>query len=128
MGQNETAAHCFAAKHGIYLKYLHEEMTKEEKPLLSISGDNDQATLFAQEDLVSSGNKYYYLPYYWIKEVEGVLIESSRVETVNNLSDLMTKAVDLQTINYLEKRINGVIGPAGTLFEFDLAKAEYLPP
>ena len=47
---------------------------------------------------------------------------------MNNLSDLMTKAVDLQTINYLEKRINGVIGPAGNLFEFDLAKAEYLPP
>ena len=40
----------------------------------------------------------------------------------------MTKAVDLQTINYLEKRINGMTGPAGTLFEFDVEKAEYLPP
>ena len=91
-------------------------------------GDNDQATMFAQEDMVTSGNKYYYLPYYWIKEVEGIFVKTDRVATENNNADVMTKAVDKNTLQYLKPRVTGYTGHDGTLFKFDPAKAIYIPP
>ena len=46
----------FAAKHCIYLKYVHEEMTREEKEMVKLFGDNNQATILAQEEMVISEN------------------------------------------------------------------------
>ena len=128
VGQNEQAAHCFAAKHAIYLKYLHEEMLVREEPLAVLLGDNDSATLFAQEDMVTSGNKYIYLPYFYSKEVEDVLTVSERVPTANNNADIMTKGVDAPTIEYLGPRLCGYTGHDGKLFEFDVKRATYIPP
>jgi hypothetical protein len=62
VGQNETAAQCFAGKHTVYMKYIHEEVEQKEHPPVAVLGDNDQATNFSQEDMITSGNKYYYLP------------------------------------------------------------------
>ena len=78
--------------------------------------------------MITSGNKYYYLPYYWIKEVEGVLVKTGRVSTVNNVSDVMTKSNDEPTLRYLQPRLCGHTGVDGKLFEFDVKKAKYLPP
>ena len=91
-------------------------------------GDNDSATTFSQEDMVTSGNKYYYLPYFWIKEVEGVEVKTDRIASVNNVSDVMTKANDESTLKYLQPRLCGHTGTRGDLFEFDVKKADYLPP
>ena len=128
VGQNETAAQCFGGKHSVYLKYVYEEVQQQEHPPVPLLGDNDQATLFAQEEMITSGNKYYYLPYYWIKEVEGVLVKTGRVSTVNNVSDVMTKSNDEPTLRYLQPRLCGHTGVDGKLFEFDVKKAKYLPP
>ena len=127
VGQNETAAQCFAGKHSIYMKYIHEEVEQQEHPMVNVLGDNDQATTFLQEDMVTSGNKHYYLPYYWIKEVEGVLLKTGRVPSENNISDVMTKANDEPTLKYLQPRVCGHTGTDGSLFEFDTKLAQHLP-
>ena len=127
VGQNETAAQCFAGKHSVYMKYIHEEVEQQEHPMVNVLGDNDQATTSSQEDMVTSGNKYYYLPYYWIKEVEGVLLKTGRVPSENNISDVMTKANDEPTLKYLQPRVCGHTGTDGSLFEFDTKLAQYLP-
>jgi hypothetical protein len=128
VGQNEMASQHFAGRHTIYAKYVLQEFSSKEQPMVMMYGDNDQATDFSQEDITSSGNKYYYLPYYWIKEVEGIEIKTDRVCSENNLSDVMTKANDEPTLEYLQPRICGHTGVRGELFEFDLKKAQYMPP
>jgi hypothetical protein len=127
VGQNETAAQCFAGKHSAYMKYVFEEVQQREHEPVMLLGDNDTTTLFAQEEMITSGNKYYYLPYYWIREVEGKLVKTGRVSTFNNCSDVMTKANDEPTIAYLQPRLCGHTGINGNLFEFDVKKAKYLP-
>ena len=128
VGQNEMAAQHFAGRHTLYAKYVLQEFEEKEQPLVMMYGDNDSATTFSQEDMVTSGNKYYYLPYFWIKEVEGVEVKTDRIASVNNVSDVMTKANDESTLKYLQPRLCGHTGTRGDLFEFDVKKADYLPP
>jgi hypothetical protein len=128
VGQNETGAQHYAGKHTMYSKYVLEEISNVDQPLVKMYGDNDQATNFSKEDMVTAGNKYYYTPYYYVKEIDGIHVDCDRVPTLNNISDVMTKANDEATLNYLQPRLCGHTGHDGTLFEFDVKKATYLPP
>ena len=66
---NEYMALSHATKAVVWLRQLLQEMglndmIKEPTPML---GDNDQATLISQEDIVTSGNKFYLLDYHYAK-------------------------------------------------------------
>jgi hypothetical protein len=52
VGQNETAAQCFAGKHTACMKHVHEEVEQKEHPPVAVLGDDDQATNFSQEGAV----------------------------------------------------------------------------
>ncbi len=48
--------------------------------------------------------------------------------SVNNVSDVMTKANDESTLKYLQPRLCGHTGTRGDVFELDVKKSDYLPP
>ena len=127
VGQNETAAQCFGGKQTVWIKYLIEEIQQNEMLPIPLLGDNDQATRLSQEDMMTSGNKCYYTPYYWTKEVNNVLIQTGRVDTKENVSDILTKAADKATCDKLHPRMTGHTGCEGTLFTFDPLAAKYCP-
>ena len=76
---------------------------------------------------MTSGNKYYYTPYYWTKEVNNVLIQTGRVDTKENVSDILTKAADKATCDKIHPRMTGHTGCEGALFTFDPLAAKYCP-
>ena len=62
----------------------------------------------AQEDIVTTGNQYILLAYHYNKEVQE--LKYSIVHYLNskrNISDLMTKAVDHQTMVRLVEALSG---------------------
>ena len=57
-------------------------------------GDNDNATLYAREDLITPGNKFIIQDYHYAKEcVERGITCPRRVDTKSNISDILTKSV-----------------------------------
>ena len=57
-------------------------------------GDNDNATLYAREDLITPGNKFIIQDYHYAKEcVERGITCPRRVDTKANISDILTKSV-----------------------------------
>ena len=57
-----------------------------------------------------------------------IFVKTDRVATENNNADVMTKAVDKNTLQYLKPRVTGYTGHDGTLFQFDPKTATYIPP
>jgi len=71
-------------------------------------GDNDNATLYAREDLISPGNKFIIQDYHYAKEcVERGITCPRRVDTKSNISDILTKSVPRPIINLLRPGLTG---------------------
>ena len=61
--------------------------------------DNKPANILSKEDIISGGNQYIFLSYHFNKEVREMRVSAvSYVKSVDNISDLMTKAVDAHTV------------------------------
>ena len=104
-----------ATKAVVWLRQLLNEMGLEEHireptPML---GDNDQATLLSQEDMVTSGNKFYLLDYHYSKEAINLGHTCARrVDTTNNIADIFTKALgagDLERLTLLATGYGGLL-------------------
>ena len=68
----------------------HDEIAAPTKVL----GDNDGATQLSREDLVTPGNRHILDDYHLSKEmIARWEIETHRIDTADNISDLFTKSV-----------------------------------
>ena len=86
-------------------------LEKDPTPTL---GDNDNATLYSREDLISPGNKFIIQDYHYAKEcVERGVTCPRRVDTKDNISDILTKSVTRPTITRLRPPITGYGGLLG---------------
>ena len=71
-------------------------------------GDNRPANILSQEDLVTQGNQYMYLPYHFNKEVqEEGFSEVQYVKSVDNIADLLTKCCEPKEFNLLLGPLTG---------------------
>ena len=71
-------------------------------------GDNDNATLYAREDLITPGNKFIIQEYHYAKEcVERGITCPRRVDTTHNISDILTKSVARPIITRLRPMLTG---------------------
>ena len=62
-------------------------------------GDNDAANNLCAEDFISTGNKYIYTPYHWIKElVKGKFIEVHRKPTKETLVTCIPNRVSERSV------------------------------
>ena len=92
---NEYMAMYYVHQALVWFRQLIVEMGLHElvsKPTIMLA-DNIAANTLSQEDVISHGNQYMYLPFHYNKEVQEQGF--SRVDYVNtkqNISDLMTKA------------------------------------
>ena len=120
VGQNETMAQTFAAKSSTWLFYLLEEIGLPETKPIDLFGDNDQSNRLGQENMMTSCNKYYWPQYYYTKEAHGCTVNCERVASADNISDILTKAVDKPTLEHLLPRLSGHCGVEGNLPLFDL--------
>ena len=111
---NEYMALSHATKAVMWMRQLLMEMKLEEyipapTPML---GDNDQATLLSQQEMVTNGNKFYLLDYHYSREAVKLGHTSTRrVDTKANYSDMFTKAVpkiDLERLGEMLKGNRGV--------------------
>ena len=74
----------------------------------ALMGDNDQATRWSVEKMVTTGNKCIRTEYHWVKEsYEEGDISPQRIETARNLSDCMTKALPREVIDRLVGGLTG---------------------
>ena len=73
-----------------------------------VYGDNNAANLLTKEDMVSAGNKYFYLAYHWSKSlVDTGIIDVRYKDTVWNIADIFTKPVNVATSRRLVGRLTG---------------------
>jgi len=71
-------------------------------------GDNDNATLYAREDLITPGNKFIIQEYHYAKEcVERGITCPRRVDTKDNVSDILTKSVARPILTRLRPLLTG---------------------
>ena len=108
---NEYMALHWAARSVEWIRHLVTEMgfgewVKDPTPTL---GDNDTATQLSNEDMITPGNKYFLPMYYYSKECvsRGAIISTRRVDTKDNISDLLTKIVTRQDIDRLRGMLTG---------------------
>ena len=107
---NEYMAMAFANQSIVWMRQLLEEMGLSELTAApyTLLADNKPANILSREDIVSSGNQYIYLPYHFNKEVQEMGFSIVKyVKSDMNISDLMTKAVDAQTIKQLVPALTG---------------------
>ena len=70
-----------------------------EKPEILLA-DSKPVNIVSKEDIITSGNQYIYLPYYFNKEVQEMCFsEVAYVPTLKDISVLFTKALDSGTIS-----------------------------
>ena len=107
---NEWMALHWTNRHVMWLRELLTEMEVGDavKRPTVVRGDNKAANLQCTEDIVTCGNQYLQLPFYYNKEcVESGAIIVEYVETAENLADLFTKAVSRQVLERLLPRLLG---------------------
>ena len=107
---NEYMAMSHAAVETKWVRDLLTEMGFESliKEPTALMGDNDQATRWGLQDMVTTGNKCIRTEYHWVKEsYELGDISPQRIETTWNLSDCMTKALPRETIERLVPGLSG---------------------
>ena len=101
---------CFANQAVVWLRQLLYELEFHDcirRPTI-VYGDNRQANTMCDEDIVTVGNQYTYLPYHFNKEVvEMGFCEIRYVKTAYNLADLFTKPVDASKIRELMMQLVG---------------------
>jgi len=93
---NEYMALCQASKDVEWLRQMLHEIgypidLQIPTPMM---GDNDNATLYAREDLITPANKFIIQEYHFAKECfERMQTCPRRVDTTDNISDVLTKSV-----------------------------------
>jgi hypothetical protein len=76
-----------------------------------VYGDNLAANNLAKDDFISTGNKYIYQPYHWVKELDaGKYIKVFHKRTDLNLADLFTEPVPRQVFVNLVDKPKGFTG------------------
>lgn len=117
---NEYMALYHACVDTVWLrKILTEAGLKEHAngPTIAL-GDNDQCTRLSREDIVTSGNRMIRNNYHFVKEcVEQGDIETRRVDTLDNISDPLTKALSRQ---YCERLLPWLTGNSDGLPDLPL--------
>ena len=107
---NEYMAMSHAAVETKWVRDLIKEMGFNQwvtEPT-ALMGDNDQATRWSVENMVTTGNKCIRTEYHWVKEsYEEGDISPQRIETARNLSDCMTKALPREVIDRLVGGLTG---------------------
>ena len=107
---NEYMALSHAAVETKWVRDLLREMgfgewVSEPTPVM---GDNDQATKWSIEDMVTTGNKCIRVEYHYVKEcVEEGDICPRRIDTTENVSDIFTKPLAWQIMNKLRDNMTG---------------------
>ena len=107
---NEYMALSHATKAIMWIRQLLQEMNLEEyiPEATPMMGDNDQATLLSQQEMVTNGNKFYLLDYHYSREaVKEGHTSTRRVDTKSNYSDMFTKAVPAIDITRLGEVVKG---------------------
>ena len=94
----------------IWLRQLLAEIDRNdmiETPTV-VYGDNIQANRLCKEHFVTTGNQHIYMPYHWNREViDGNHAVVKWVQTVYNISDLMSKNVTSGVLKQLEGMLSG---------------------
>ena len=107
---NEYMAMYYVHQALVWFRQLVAEMGLQElikKPTIMLA-DNQAANLLSQEDIISHGNQYMYLPFHYNKEVqEQGFSFVEYVNTLQNISDLMTKAGGSRELNDLLGALTG---------------------
>ena len=77
------------------------------KPIVML-GDNDQATRWINQGMVTTANKSIRMNYHWVRECarDGIICPR-RVPTVHNLSDVFTKTLKEVDLNRLLPGLTG---------------------
>ena len=107
---NEYMGMCFAHQQLVWVRQLLEEMGIDsaiKRPTVMF-GDNKAANILSMEDVVTHGNQYMFLPYHFNKEIQEMgfsIVEY--IKSAENISDLMTKAVDAATLKRLRGALSG---------------------
>jgi len=107
---NEYMALSHATKAVMWLRQLLFEMrlTEYTPGPTPMMGDNDQATLLSQQDMVTNGNKFYLLDYHYSREaIKNGHTDTRRVDTKENYSDMFTKAVPGTDMERLGEMLKG---------------------
>ena len=108
----EYMALCHCNQSVVWLRQLLSELGFQDlvdKPTV-VYGDNAQANTLCQEDIVTSGNMYIYLPYHWNKEaVELGFVQIQDIRTALNVADLFTKPLPVQKIRILASQMLGYV-------------------
>ena len=110
---NEYMAIRHAAAEAMWIRQLLTEIGCEcfVRSPTKIFGDNDAANTLCAEDFISTGNKYIYTPYHWVKELDKhKYIKVLRKPTKENLSDLYTKPCVREVCAVLIDRLKGYMG------------------
>jgi hypothetical protein len=112
---NEYMAAHWANRHTAWLRDLMEEMEIKEigtEPTVTYA-DNRAANLLCEEDIITCGNQFMQVPYHYNKEaIKMGVVVMRYIPTVDNLADILTKAVSRQV---LERLLPAVIGQRAPL-------------
>ena len=110
---NEYMAIRHACAEAMWVRNLLTEMGLScfiTKPTV-VYGDNLAANNLTKDDFISTGNKYIYQPYHWVKELDaGKYIKVFHKRTDLNLADLFTKPVPRQVFTNLVNKLKGFAG------------------
>jgi hypothetical protein len=78
-----------------------------ERPTVMFA-DNTAANTLSREDVVTHGNQYVALAYHYNKEVQEQGVSRVHyIKTDDNISDLMSKCVDVATRKRLQGALSG---------------------
>jgi hypothetical protein len=107
---NEYMAMYYAHQQLIWIRQLLQEMGLGafiEKPTVMFA-DNNAANTLSREDVVTHGNQYVALSYHFNKEVQEQAISTVHyIKTDDNISDLMSKCVDVVARKRLQGPLSG---------------------
>jgi hypothetical protein len=107
---NEYMAMYYAHQQLIWIRQIIQEMGLGmliQMPTVMFA-DNKAANTLSREDIVTHGNQYVALPYHFNKEVQEQAFSTVHfVKTDNNISDLMSKCVDVAVRKRLQGSLSG---------------------
>lgn len=103
----ELMAVNIAGRHLMWLRNIMIEMGMKPKYKMPIYGDNRTANINAREDIISEKNKYIYLAYHYIKEIDGYIVVRD-IGTKENLADIHTKALEPGQLRKMEELTKGI--------------------
>ena len=107
---NEYMAMYYAQQQLVWIRQLLTEMglgLMLTKPTVMFA-DNNAANTLSREDVVTHGNQYVALSYHFNKEVqEQALSTVHYIKTDDNISDLVSKCVDVAVRKRLQGALSG---------------------